>query len=101
MNLYFGGAVKCTRRQHDIRTLYFDEDTLIRTLLSVRWMYFDEDTLNRTLLSVRWMYFDEDTLICTLLSVRWPRDGHVIGVSCWTSLFCWRWGSEGVWKGPC
>ena len=46
--------------------MYFDEDTLICTLLSVRWMYFDEDTLIRTLLSVRWMYFDEDTLIRTL-----------------------------------
>ena len=37
--------------------MYFDEDTLIRTLLSVRRMYFDEDTLIRTLVSVCWLYF--------------------------------------------
>ena len=46
--------------------LYFDEDTLIRTLPGVRWMYFDEDTLICTLSGARWMYFVEDTLICTL-----------------------------------
>ena len=31
--------------------MYFDEDTLICTLLSVHWMYFDEDTPIRTFLS--------------------------------------------------
>ena len=75
------GFVACLRIfvmhcSHDLRlwVLYFDEDTLICTLLSVCWLYFDEDTLIQPLVSVRWLYFDEDTQICTLRIMHHSRD---------------------------
>ena len=60
-------------RDSGLPDLYFDEDTLICTLVGVCWLYFDEDTLIRTLVGVRWLYFDEDTLICTLVD----EDTHI------------------------
>ena len=61
---------------HDSRLLdlYFDEDTLVCTLVSVPCSYFDEDTLIHTLLGVRWLYFDGGTQICTLRIMLCSRD---------------------------